>query len=685
MATLEETGNGTAMSLPELEQAIREIKGYILTALHCAGSGHSGGSLSAAELVGAAFLSEMRHRPADPSWPDRDRFYFSAGHKAPLWYAALGYCGYFPVEEIATLRKLNSPFQGHPDMTKVPGLELSCGSLGQGLSVAVGDALASRVNGKTYRVFCLMGDGEQQEGQIWEAAMAAGHYKLDNLIGILDKNSLQIDGPVEEVMNIDPVKAKYEAFGWYVIECDGNSVPEVLEAFRQARSLAGKPILILARTVKGSGVSFMENQASWHGKAPSREELDLALKELGVRHVPVEAMIRRSAEHQRGVDRDVEALMPTFSRDYWWNVQDSMKVDMKPTRKGFGEALRDTTDERVCAIGSDISASICIDEFYKGKPERKNRWFSMGIAEQSATAVAAGLAKNGMIPFIGTYGVFAAGRALDQLRTTVCYGKFNVKIAGAHAGISVGPDGATHQALEEIYQIAGLPNMTMFSGADSEETRKMTLASIDTPGPCYLRFAREATPVITDAKTPFKVGTATVIRYGGVETARFIDAFSTVLSTDYSESGEDLTIIATGPVVAEAMRAAWILKREFGIQTRILNISTIKPLDVKAIVAAAGETKAILTVEEHQKGGLGNLVASAVLASGVVARNPVKFSMMGIEDRFGTSGASWELMKYFGLTGEHIAKRAAELLGQAGAGWDSSAAAHRRPGAGFAS
>ncbi len=266
MATLEETGNGTAMSLPELEQAIRDIKGYILTALHCAGSGHSGGSLSAAELVGTAFLSEMRHKPDDPTWTDRDRFYFSAGHKAPLWYAALGYCGYFPVEEMATLRKLNSPFQGHPDMTKVPGLELSCGSLGQGLSVAVGDALASRVNGKPYRVFCLMGDGEQQEGQIWEAAMAAGHYKLDNLIGILDKNSLQIDGPVEEVMNIDPIAAKYQAFGWHVIECDGNSVPEVLERTSSRPSRATHPHP--RQTVKGSGVS------SWKirhldGKAPA--------------------------------------------------------------------------------------------------------------------------------------------------------------------------------------------------------------------------------------------------------------------------------------------------------------------------------------------------------------------------------------------------------------------------------
>jgi transketolase len=339
-----------------------------------------------------------------------------------------------------------------------------------------------------------------------------------------------------------------------------------------------------------------------------------------------------------------------------------MKVEMKPTRKGFGEALKDTTDERVCAIGSDISASICIDEFYRTKPERKNRWISMGIAEQSAAAVAAGLAKNGLIPFIGTYGVFAAGRALDQLRTTVCYGNFNVKIAGAHAGISVGPDGATHQALEEIYQIGGLPNMTLFSGSDSEETRKITAASIVTPGPCYIRFAREATPVITGVDTPFEVGTATVIRYKGEECERFIDAFETVLSTAYQGSGEAVAIMATGPVVAEAMRAAWILRREYGIESRIVNFSTLKPLDTEAIIAAAAGTKAILTVEEHQKGGLGNLVSSAILSSGVVAKNPVRFAMMGIEDRFGTSGAPWELMKYFGLTAEFIARRAKELI-----------------------
>ncbi|MEW6550287.1 MAG: transketolase [Spirochaetota bacterium] len=644
-----------------LEKAFREIRGYILIALHCAGSGHSGGSLSAVELAGTAFLREMRHRPHEPSWPDRDRLYFSAGHKAPLWYALLGYCGYFPIQETALLRKFGSPFQGHPDMSKLPGLELSCGSLGQGLSVAVGDALSARIQKKDYRVFCLMGDGEQQEGQIWEAAMAAGHYALENLVGMVDKNSLQIDGLVDEVMRIDPLKEKYEAFGWRVLECEGNSAPSVLEAFEKARVPSGKPTLIIGRTVKGAGVSFMEGQASWHGKSPDFPELMKALSELGLEHLPYREMIQRAAEHQRSMDAEISRSMPAFSRSYWWNEGPAMAVDMKPTRKGFGEALRETKDERVCALGSDISASICIDEFHKGRPDRKERWISMGIAEQSATSAAAGLAKNGFVPFIGTYGVFAAGRALDQLRTTICYGNFDVKIAGAHAGISVGPDGATHQALEEIYQIAGLPNMCLLSGADAEETRKATHGAIARPGPCYIRFAREATPAVSLPDSPFEIGKATVIKYLGEEKPRFIDAFSTVFAADYRGPGDDVALAATGPVVAEAMRAAWILKREFGIEARVLNFSTLKPLDIEAIERTAGEVKAMVTVEEHQKGGFGNLVAAALMAGN--QRNGLRFAMMGIEDRFGTSGAPWELMKHFGLTAEHIAQKAAGLLG----------------------
>ena len=648
--------------LVDLRKSINEIKGYLLTAIHCAGSGHTGGSLSAAEITGTAFLHTMRHKPHDPQWEERDRFYFSAGHKAPLWYAVLGYCGYFPVKEISTLRKFGSPFQGHPDMTKVPGVELSCGSLGQGLSVAVGDALSAKLNQLNYRVFCLMGDGEQQEGQIWEAAMEASHHKLDNLVGIIDKNKLQIDGPVSEVLNIDPLASKYEAFGWHTIVCNGHDIGELINAFESAEKIKGKPVAIIAETVKGNSISFMENKAGWHGKSPNKDELDAALTELGLEGFPSEEMIEFAEEFQSEKDEEIKNTFPSFSRNYWWNSNETMKVEMKPTRKGFGEALRDTENEKVCALGSDISGSICIDEFYKSNPEREKRWFSMGIAEQSVTSVAAGLAKNGMIPFIGTYGVFAAGRALDQIRTTICYGNFNVKIAGAHAGVSVGPAGATHQALEEFFQISGLPNMTMFSTVDSNETYKATEASIGIQGPCYLRYAREATPLVTTDTTPFKPGMATIIRYMGKETGYFKDAFSTVLSSEYKNFDGDITLVATGPVVAEAMRAIWILKEEFDIDAQVLNISTIKPLDKKALTNAVQDTDALLTIEEHQKGGLGNLVSSAVLSSQKINAKAVLFDMIGIDDRFGTSGQPWELMKYFELCAEYIVSKSVDLL-----------------------
>ncbi len=662
MGVINPNGVEKKFSPREIENAAREMRGYALISLCCAGSGHSGGTLSAMDIVAVLYLGVMRHKPSDPCWNGRDRLFFSAGHKAVAWYVALGYAGCFDVKETALLRKLGSPFQGHPDRKKCPGVEASCGSLGQGLSLAVGDALAGGLDGKGYRVFCLMGDGEQQEGQIWEAAMEAGHYKLDNLIGIVDKNMLQIDGLTKDVMDIDPLDEKYKAFGWHVIACDGHSVEALLAAFAEAERTKGKPTVIIAKTVKGKGVSFMENQAGWHGRAPNREELDRALAELKLDHLPKDEMIGMAEDYQMKVDADMKAALPKFSGNYWWNAREKMKAIMKATRFGFGEELRDNADPNVVALGADISGSICMNMFTDKKPGRKDRFFSMGIAEQSGTCVAAGLAKEGKVPFFGTYGVFAAGRALDQIRTTVCYGRWNVKIAGAHGGVSVGPDGATHQALEEIFQIAGLPNMNLLVPADAVETRKATKAMIEQiDGPCYIRYAREATPIVTKENTPFRFGVATVIHYRG-EQPDFVDAFETVLSPDAENENEDISLIACGPEVPEAMRAAWILKEEFGITSRVVNVSTIKPLDKKVLAKAAMETGAVITVEEHQKGGLGNLVSSAIMRDGSVYGAPVLFDMIGLDDCFGESGAPWELVKKFGLAAEHIAAKARDMV-----------------------
>ena len=652
-------------SIDELKEQANLMRGYNLVALNAATSGHAGGTLSIMDITAALYLRVAEHDPKNPNWADRDRIVWSTGHKAPSLYLGLAFAGFCPKEDVALLRKLYSPYQGHPHWLKLPGVEVSTGSLGQGLSVAVGIALAGKLNQKNYRTFCIMGDGEQQEGQIWEAVMEAGHFKLDNLVGIIDRNRLQIDGWVRDVMNVEPLEEKYRSFGWETITINGHDMKQVVEALEKAKTGCGKPVVIIADTVKGKGVSFMEDIAGWHGKAPNAEELAKGLKELGLDgRIPVDELLDHAKKYQAEVERKLDAKMPKFHRSYWWNAGDTMKVQMKPTRMGFGQSLAANGDDpRVVCFGLDISGSITISDFYANKPERKSRWISMGIAEQSATAAAAGLAREGKLPVFGTYATFAAARNLDQIRTSICYGNFNVLIAGAHGGVSVGPDGATHQALEDCFAMCGLPNMNVVVPCDVVETRKATdYLLLKHVGPKYLRFAREATPIVTDEKTPFVFGKANVIRLRR-ESANFIDAFVTRLESDYTNEHEDLTIIACGPMVPEAMRAAYILKSEFDYETRIVNMHTLKPLDREAVIRAARDTGVVLTAEEHQIGALAWPVASIISQAHELYGTPILTGAIGVKDRFGDSGAPWELIKEFEVSAEHIAAKAVELLG----------------------
>ena len=270
----------SSASPKEMEALARRIRRHIVTMIGKAGSGHPGGSLSAVEIVSSLYFRVLRHKPKDPQWTDRDRFILSKGHAAPLLYTVLAECGYFPVAELATLRQLDSRLQGHTDRNLTPGVEMSAGALGQGLSFAIGVALAGRLNAQSYRVYVLLGDGECNEGQIWEAAMAAAHFKVDNLTAIVDRNRLQLDGWCCDVMNSEPFAQKWRAFGWQVIEVDGHDFTQLGRAFSRAKKIKGKPTVIIAHTVKGKGVSFMENNPDFHGKAPSAEEVEIALKEL---------------------------------------------------------------------------------------------------------------------------------------------------------------------------------------------------------------------------------------------------------------------------------------------------------------------------------------------------------------------------------------------------------------------
>ena len=269
-----------ARSVEEMREKAKRLRRHIIAMTAKAGSGHPGGSLSAVEIVTALFFHMLRHDPRNPRWPDRDRFVLSKGHAAPLLYATLAETGYFPTAELLTLRQLDSRMQGHTDMTVTPGVEMSAGALGQGLSFAIGIALAGRLDRRDYRVYVLIGDGECDEGQIWEAAMAAAHFKVDNMVAIVDRNRQQIDGWTYEVMDTEPMDEKWHSFGWHTIEVDGHDLAQIIAALEEAKTIKGKPTVIIAHTTKGKGVSFMENNLDFHGTAPTPEEAERALKEL---------------------------------------------------------------------------------------------------------------------------------------------------------------------------------------------------------------------------------------------------------------------------------------------------------------------------------------------------------------------------------------------------------------------
>lgn len=268
-------------NIEELRSLAKTVRGDIVSMLTESCSGHPGGSLSAADILTTLFFGEMNIDPKNPKDADRDRFVLSKGHAAPVLYSVLARRGYFPVEELSTLRKIGSRLQGHPSMKCLPGIDMSTGSLGQGISVAVGMSLAGKIDNKDYRVYALLGDGELEEGQVWEAAMSAAHYKLDNLTAFIDFNGLQIDGDITKVMNPSPIDKKFEAFGWNVLVIDGHDIDEILNAIEKAKSCKGKPTVVICNTIKGKGVSFMENQASWHGTAPNKEQCKQALAEIG--------------------------------------------------------------------------------------------------------------------------------------------------------------------------------------------------------------------------------------------------------------------------------------------------------------------------------------------------------------------------------------------------------------------
>ena len=610
------------MDFNELRQQANDMRIDIVRSVAEAGSGHPGGSLSCTDVLAALYLGGvMNHDPANPSLDSRDRFIMAKGHAAPALYAVLAQAGYLPREELLTLRAWGSRLQGHPDSKLLPGVEVSTGSLGQGLSIAAGLACGLTLAGNDARVFALLGDGECEEGQVWEAAMFAAHEQCGNLVAIIDCNGLQIDGPVEDVVQTGSLAEKFAAFGWDVREVDGHDMEALVEVLSQAKAAGGSaPHAVIAHTVKGKGVSFMENQAGWHGKAPNAEQLEQALADLGApAELPQAAAVcaasAAAAAPATSAGRG-EAQELRFASE-------EEAASKKATRAAFGTTLAELADEGmpIVAVDADLAGSTTTAKFAAARPEYEKRLFNCGIAEQNMVDVAAGLSLAGNIAYTGSFAVFGTGRAYDQIRNTVCYSNLNVKICPTHAGVSVGPDGGSHQMLEDVALMRVLPNMKVLVPADYAAARAAIRLAAHTPGPVYVRMGRADVPAVYASDVQLEVGRAYVLR-----------------------EGSDVSIFANGVEIREALLAADELAK-LGISAEVVDVFSVKPIDEETIVASVAKTGRAVVAEEHSVvGGLCSAVSEVL-----VRRKPVACAFVAMDDRFGKSGSFEELMEHFGL------------------------------------
>jgi len=631
----------------ELPEIAKQIRADIVNMVYHAKSGHPGGSLSSADIAACLYFYAMRIDPKKPDMPDRDRFVLSKGHAAPVQYSALARRGYFDPAFLPTLRQIHSPLQGHPHFGSVPGVETSTGSLGQGGSIAVGMALAGKLDGKDYRVYTLWGDGELEEGLVWEAAMAAGHYKLDNLTGIVDWNGLQIDGNITDVMNPEPIDAKFAAFGWHVETVDGHDPAAICAALDKAKTVKGKPSLVLCKTVKGKGVSFMEGQAGWHGKAPDEAQWKQAMQELGSEAVftgseemtaLVEKALAAMGGHASQISRPAAPApaAPAALSPYVIYAKDGKAEQGPATREAYGKTLAELSAENpnMVVLDADLSKSTMTADFQKAAPER---FFNAGIAEANMACMAGGLAASGKTVFISTFAVFAAGRAYEQILNTIAGSGFNVNIAATHAGLTVGEDGMSHQMLSDVALMRSVPGLQVLVPADAAETKAMIRYAAACDSPVYIRLGRAKAPVIFDEAIAGAAYDPTKI-----QTLRL---------------GDDVTIAACGFMTEVALEAAAVLAAE-GVKARVLNVSCVKPLDKATLIAAAKETGAVVTCEEHSVlGGLGAAVAEALSEA-----YPVPVLRLGVYDQFGQSGTPANLLKLYGLDKEHVAALAKEAI-----------------------
>ena len=604
-----------------LEKLARLIRYFILACTTEAGSGHPTSSLSATDLMTALLFGGFFRFDAErPELPNNDRLIFSKGHASPLFYALWTAAGKVTEEELLTMRKFGSRLEGHPTVI-FPYVEASTGSLGQGLPIGLGTALnAKYIDKLPYKVFVLLGDSEMAEGSQWEAMQVAAHYKLDNLIGILDVNRLGQRGETMYGCDLDAYKKRISSFGWKTEVIDGHDFEQILPAFKRALKSKDKPVMIIAGTIKGKGVSFIEDKNGWHGKALNREQYEQALKELG----EIDKNLRGKITLPRDLKPD--NVIPQKASELSYPPDKPVA-----TRKAYGNALRRIYPQfpDIVVLDAEVSNSTYSEIFQEKYPER---FFEMYIAEQNMVGAATGLQRRGKIPFVSTFAAFFT-RAFDQIRMSQ-YSNANIKFSGSHAGVSIGEDGPSQMGLEDIAMFRSILDSVVLYPSDAVSTERLVEEAARHKGIVYIRTTRKDTPVLYNAGEEFVIGGSKVLR---------------------RSEKDRITVVSAGITLHEAL-AAWEDLKNEGIFVRVIDLYSIKPIDKTTLSEAARDTKAIITVEDHfAEGGIGE----AVKSSFDLVTIPIH--LLAVR-KMPASGKPAELLEYEGISKQAIIQKVKELL-----------------------
>jgi transketolase len=580
-----------------------------------AASGHPTSSMSAADLAAVLLAAHFRYDFEEPRNPANDRLIFSKGHASPLVYGLFRAAGVVSEDEFMTYRQFGSRLEGHPTPV-LPWVDVATGSLGQGLPIGVGMALAAkRLNRLPSRVWVICGDSEMAEGSMWEAVEHAAFYELDNLTAIIDVNRLGQRGETMHGWDLSSYSERFRAFGWHAVEVDGHDVEQIDSAYREAEVTSGKPTAVVAKTIKGKGYSKVEDQGGWHGKAVAEE----AIEELG----GVRSLIVQIPKPDAGEPQRFEA--PGTSE--WPRYEVGSKV---ATRKAYGEALAALGGERgdVVALDGEVSNSTYSEIFRDAHPDR---FFEMYIAEQQMVAAAVGMQVLGWKPFASTFAAFMT-RAYDFIRMAAI-SRATLKLCGSHAGVSIGEDGPSQMGLEDLAALRAVHGSTVLYPCDGNQTVQLVRAMADLDGISYMRTTRADTPVVYEPDEEFPVGGSRTLR---------------------SSEDDEVTVVAAGITVHEALDAADALAGE-GIAVRVIDCYSVKPLDAETLHSVATP---IVTVEDHwAEGGLGEAVVAALAE--LEERQPV--SMLAVRE-MPHSGKPAELLAAAGIDAEAIAAAARKLV-----------------------